>query len=156
MTKLKDVSNKKIKVYIASDHAGYETKEAIINSKELDFIEFVDLGTNSLCSVDYPDYAKKLGETVVSDSNSYGIGICGTGIGISIALNKVKKVRCALVTNKEVAPLARQHNNANVIALSGRFVSVNENVEIIKKFFNATFEERHQTRLDKISKMECC
>lgn len=149
------LNNNKITIYIASDHAGYEMKQKIIQSKKLDFINFIDLGTNSNESVDYPDYAKKLGDAVLANDKYYGIAICGTGIGISISMNKIKGIYCALVTNKKIAHLARQHNNANVIALSGRFVSVKENVNIIYNFLNEKFEERHQKRIDKIKQLEC-
>lgn len=149
------LNNNKITIYIASDHAGYEMKQKIIQNKKLDFINFIDLGTNSNESVDYPDYAKKLGDAVLTDDKCYGIAICGTGIGISISMNKIKGIYCALVTNKKIAHLARQHNNANVIALSGRFVSAKENVNIIYNFLNEKFEERHQKRIDKIKQLEC-
>lgn len=149
------LNNNKITIYIASDHAGYEMKQKIIQSKKLDFINFIDLGTNSNESVDYPDYAKKLGDAVLADDKCYGIAICGTGIGISISMNKIKGIYCALVTNKKIAHLARKHNNANVIALSGRFVSAKENVNIIYNFLNEKFEERHQKRIDKIKQLEC-
>lgn len=149
------LNNNKITIYIASDHAGYEMKQKIIQSKKLDFINFIDLGTNSNESVDYPDYAKKLGDAVLENDKCYGIAICGTGIGISISMNKIKGIYCALVTNKKIAHLARQHNNANVIALSGRFVSAKENVNIIYNFLNEKFEERHQKRIDKIKQLEC-
>lgn len=149
------LSNNKINIYIASDHAGYEMKQKIINSKKLDFINFVDLGTNSNESVDYPDYAKKLGEAVLADDKGYGVAICGTGIGISISMNKIKGIYCALITDKKIAHLVKQHNNANVIALSGRFVSAKENIKIIYNFLNEKFENRHQKRIDKIKQLEC-
>lgn len=143
----------KINVYIGSDHAGYEMKQALINDSRLDFINFIDVGTHSNESVDYPDYAKAIGENVIKN-NAYGIGVCGTGIGISIALNKVNGIYSAVISDPEIAKLAKQHNNLNVISLSGRFNSLDNNVEILKNFFNESFEERHQKRIDKIKQME--
>lgn len=147
----------KIKVYIGSDHGGFEMKEKIRIAPELlEFIDFVDLGTYSEKeSVDYPDYAEKIGEHVLKDKGSYGIGICGTGIGICIALNKIKGIYAANVNKTIEAELAREHNNANVITLSGRFTSVEDNIEIVKKFFSSHFESgRHKTRIEKIAKLE--
>lgn len=143
----------KIKVYIASDHAGYEMKQKLINSNELDFIDFVDLGTNSSDSVDYPDYAEKLGESVINN-NANGIAICGTGIGISVALNKINGIYTAAITDTNTAKLAKKHNNLNVLSLSGRFSSVENNIDIIKAFFSEEFETRHQDRINKIKKIE--
>lgn len=151
MSKLNQLS--KINVYIGSDHAGYEMKEKLIKDSRLNFINFIDVGTNSNESVDYPDYAKVLGENVIKNK-AYGIGICGTGIGISVALNKVNGIYSAVVTDPEIAKLAKKHNNLNVISLSGRFNSLDKNVEILQNFFNENFEERHQNRLDKIKKIE--
>lgn len=149
----KSNQSSKINVYIGSDHAGYEMKEKIINDPRLNFINFIDVGTNSNDSVDYPDYAKAIADNVVKN-NAYGIGICGTGIGISVALNKFNGIYTAVITDPNIGKLARQHNNLNVISLSGRFNSLDTNIEIIKNFFNETFEERHQKRLDKIKKIE--
>lgn len=148
---------KKIKVYIGSDHGGFDMKEKIRNNHELlEILDFIDLGTYSGDeSVDYPDYAEKIGENLLKDKGSYGIGICGTGIGICIALNKIKGIYAANVNKTIEAELAREHNNVNVITLSGRFTSIEDNVEIIKKFFSSHFESgRHEKRLDKITKLE--
>lgn len=143
----------KINVYIASDHAGYEMKKEIINSDELSFINFIDLGTNSKESVDYPDYAKKLAENVIKNK-SYGIAICGTGIGISVALNKIKGIYTAVIMTPEIATLAKQHNDLNVISLSGRFNSLQNNINIIKNFLSSEFEQRHQKRIDMLKEIE--
>lgn len=155
MNKSKNAS-KKITVYIGSDHAGFPMKQGILASKELSaYIDFKDVGTYSLDSVDYPDYAAKIGEGVLSDKNSYGIGICGTGIGISIALNKIKGIYAANVIDTNSASLARRHNDVNVITLSGRFVAIEKNVEIINEFFSQKFESgRHVDRLNKIKDLE--
>lgn len=145
----------KINVYIGSDHAGFDMKEELKKDVELNKkINFIDVGPLYCKSVDYPDYAKKLGDAVVSNK-AYGIGICGTGIGISIALNKIKGVYAALVYNEEVAELAKKHNNANIIALSGRFINKEENIKIVKSFFNSQFEGgRHEDRINKIKELE--
>lgn len=138
------------KIYIASDHAGFEMKEAI--KKSMNNISFIDLGTNSLDSVDYPDYAYALSNKVKKDEDSVGILICGTGIGMCLAANKVSGIRCANVTSVIFAELAKQHNKANVISLSGRYSSVELNVEIINAFLSSTFEERHMKRINKLDK----
>ena len=138
------------KIYIASDHAGFEMKEAI--KKSMNNISFIDLGTNSLDSVDYPDYAYALSNEVKKDEDSVGILICGTGIGMCLAANKVSGIRCANVTSVIFAELAKQHNKANVISLSGRYASVELNVEIINALLSSTFEERHMKRINKLDK----
>lgn len=152
----KSETQSKINVYISNDHAGFEMKELLLKDKRLDFINFIDVGATSNQSVDYPDYALKLGEAVLKNK-CYGIAICGTGIGISIALNKIKGIYTAVINNPEVAKLAREHNNLNVISLSStRFTTVDNNVEIIKNFFASEFDTsgRHQNRLNKIKDIE--
>lgn len=150
----------KIRIYVGSDHAGFEMKQQIINYNEFkDMFEFVDLGPFDNSPVDYPDYAEKLGEKLTKDPTAYGIGICGTGIGICIALNKIHGIYAANLIRHEEAALAKEHNNVNVIALSGRFVTLEENISIIKTFFAAQFDaskasERHLNRLNKIKKLE--
>ena len=155
MSQLSNVSQK-IKVYIGSDHGGFLMKEKIKKNNELNsFIDFIDVGTYSEDSVDYPDYAKKIANKVLENKESYGIGICGTGIGICIALNKIKGIYAANVNKVIEAELAKEHNNVNVITLSGRFSTVDENIAIIKKFFASNFQKgRHEQRLEKIKKME--
>ena len=137
-----------MKIGIASDHRGVILKEKI--KKYLnDRYQIIDYGTNSIESVDYPQYAYKIGESVRDNKIDLGILICGTGIGMSIACNKVKKVRCAKVTTKEEAFLARSHNNANVIALSE---NVTNYKEIIDTFLTTDFsnEEKHIRRIEMI------
>jgi len=113
--------------------------------------EVLDLGTNSTDSVDYPDYGHKLAETVASGKAKVGVAICGSGIGISIAANRNPKIRAALCQNTECAKLARQHNNANVLALGARMISEDEARECLKTFLNTEFEGgRHQNRIDKL------
>lgn len=137
-----------MKIGIASDHRGVILKEKIKNYLN-DRYQIIDYGTNSIESVDYPQYAYKIGESVRDNKIDLGILICGTGIGMSIACNKVKKVRCAKVTTKEEAFLARSHNNANVIALSE---NVTNYKEIINTFLTTDFsnEEKHVRRVEMI------
>lgn len=138
---------------IASDHAGYELKEKVKKYlNELNY-QVIDYGTMVDTSVDYPDYAFKVGESIANKGIKLGILICKTGIGMSIACNKVKGVRCAKVDNIEEASLTRLHNNSNVIAIS----SLNSNaLEIIKVFLQTEFsnEERHIKRVNKITEYE--
>ncbi len=143
-----------MKIAIGSDHGGYELKEKIKSFLILENHDVTDFGTNSLASVDYPDYGKKVGEAVVNGTYDFGIVLCGTGIGISIAANKVKGVRAALVYDDNTAYLAKAHNNANVIALGGRTTSEETAISIVNTFMNTTFEPRHQPRLDKIKNIE--
>ena len=137
---------------IACDHRGYKLKEQIKN--ELD-IEIIDYGTYSEESCDYPDFAFKLGEAVVNKEVDYGIAICGSGIGISIACNKVKGVRCAKVSDSEEAHVTRLDNNSNIVAFSER-VPLDEAIDIINTFINTEYssEEKHHRRVDKIIKYE--
>src|SRR5215813_2738649 len=108
------------KVLIASDHAGFNGKEAVKKTLDELGVEYEDLGTNSLDSVDYPDYAERVAKGVASGAAERGILVCGSGIGMQIAANKVPGIRAALAWNEETAKLARQHNNANIIAVGGR------------------------------------
>ncbi len=143
-----------MKIAIGSDHGGYELKEFLklyFNDQE---ISYDDFGTNSLESVDYPDFGKKVAQAVLTNKYDFGIVICGTGIGISIAANKVKGIRAALVYNEETARLAKEHNNANIIALGGRTTKPDDAIDIVNVFMKTIFEERHQKRLNKINQME--
>ncbi|NDJ28011.1 ribose 5-phosphate isomerase B [Campylobacter sp. MIT 12-8780] len=142
-------------LYIASDHAGFELKKALCAFFEEQKFDFDDLGTYDETSCDYPDYAHLLASKI--DENSFGILICGSGIGMSIAANKHKYIRCALCNDLTAARLAREHNNANVLALGARFVSVDRAKEIIKEFLNTEFEGgRHTQRVQKIEEKKCC
>ena len=137
------------KIYIANDHAGLELKEKIclfLKEKQLDF---EDLGTKSPMSCDYPDYAHLLSSKI--NEQSFGILICGTGIGVSIAANRHENIRCALCSESLSAELARKHNDANVLALGGRLIGIELAVNIIEKFIQTPFEEgRHVQRIQKI------
>ncbi|KAA1039259.1 ribose 5-phosphate isomerase B [Macrococcus equipercicus] len=144
-----------MKVAIASDHGGYAYKEAI--KKRLDELQvsYEDFGTHSPDSVDYPDYARPVGEAVTSGRADRGILVCGTGIGMSIAANKVKGIRCALVHDVFTAKLTRQHNDSNVIAMGQRVIGEGLALMIIETWLNESFEGgRHQKRLDKLSRLE--
>jgi len=143
-----------MKVVVGSDHAGFLQKENIKQYLKSKNIEVVDLGTESEASVDYPDFGKKVGEAVTKEPYDFGVVVCGTGIGISIAANKVKGVRAALVYDEETARLAKEHNNANILALGGRTTSKEDAKKIIDAYLETKFEERHQNRIDKISKLE--
>lgn len=145
------------KVFIASDHAGFEAKILAKNFLSQIGFEAVDLGTNSAeISVDYPDYAKILTDEVAKDSEFYGVLICGTGIGISIAANRNPKIRCALCHDKLTTELARQHNNANVLAFGGRILGSAEIESLIKAFFSTEFlGGRHERRVEKLGVCGC-
>ncbi len=138
------------KIYIASDHAGFELKSYLINSFKKNNIEIIDLGCDSAKnSVDYPDYANALCEKITE--NDFGVLICGSGIGISISANRHKKIRAALCCNKSMAKLARSHNNANVICLGARFLKKKYALTICKTFFTQKFDgQRHVTRVEKL------
>ena len=135
------------KIFIASDHAGYEMKTALNDH----FSSFTDLGTNSFDSVDYPDFAHKLTNEVLKNDESMGILICGTGVGMSIAANRSKGIRAGLVNNVEVARLVRQHNDANVLVIPGRFMEDEEAKNCVQTFIDTEFEAgRHKKRVEKI------
>ena len=141
----------KNKVYIASDHAGYELKKEILKANK-DLLE--DLGTNSKESVDYPDFASILIESIKNNKDSKGILICGTGNGMAIAANRHSNIRAGLVFNVEISKLIRQHNDANVLVLPGRFIDVHEAIKCVDIFLSTKFEAgRHKKRLNMIS--EC-
>jgi ribose 5-phosphate isomerase B len=144
-----------MKIAIAADHAGFEEKEKIKPLLDEMGVEYEDLGTNSCDSVDYPDYAKKVGEAVAKGEAEEGILFCGSGTGMAIAANKIHGVRAAVAWNEDIARLARQHNDANVLALPARFTSEDEAEKIIKAWFDAKFEGgRHERRVEKISELE--
>lgn len=145
-----------LKIAIGSDHGGFELKERIKKYLENQAVEIVDLGTDSTESCDYPDIAQKLSTVVVCRQVDFGILICGTGIGISIAANRCKGIRAALLYSEDAARLAKQHNNANVIVFGGRTMSYDEVVARLKAFMEAEYEGgRHQRRIDKIEECGC-
>lgn len=139
-----------MRIYIGSDHAGFDLKDAVIKHYGEKF-EFRDMGTFSNESVDYPDFAHKVADNVLNDSESVGILICGTGNGMAITANKHAGIRAALCWSPEISALAKQHNNANILVLPARFIKAEYAFEIIDSYFNATFEGgRHQNRINKI------
>lgn len=140
-----------MKIYIGSDHAGFELKELIKKHFEGVF-EFEDKGTYSSESVDYPDFAHAVAESVLKKKDGVGVLICGTGNGMSMAANKHAGIRAALCWAPEIAALAKQHNNANILVLPARFISSDLAIETMNVFFNSDFEGgRHQRRIDKIN-----
>ena len=140
-----------MKVLIASEHAGYELKEALKEAFAQDF-EWVDYGTFSTESVDYPDFAHKLAADVANGSYQYGVLICGTGNGMAMSANKHAGIRAGLCWSKEIAALVRQHNDANILVLPARFIPFETAADIVKTFFSTDFEGgRHQRRIDKIN-----
>ncbi|MCQ2117903.1 MAG: ribose 5-phosphate isomerase B [Bacteroidales bacterium] len=141
-----------MKVGMASDHAGFELKAALKEYLSAKGYEVFDYGTDSGESVDYPDFAHPLADAVEKGNVSFGIAICGTGNGICMTANKHQGVRGALCWIPEIAALAKQHNNANVLAMPARFISVEQAKEILDAYMNASFEgSRHQRRIDKIA-----
>ena len=138
------------KIAIACDHAGFEYKEIIKKHLEAQF-ELKDFGTFSPDSVDYPDFVHPAATSVENEENELGILICGSGQGVAITANKHQEIRCALCWEPELAALAKQHNNANMVAIPARFVSKELAIEIVETFLKTDFEGgRHQNRVDKI------
>ncbi|HJD28341.1 MAG TPA: ribose 5-phosphate isomerase B [Candidatus Blautia avicola] len=137
---------------LGCDHGGYELKQEIIKYLEEKGIPYKDFGCDSTKSVDYPIYARKVGRAIQNGECDKGILICGTGIGISIAANKMKGIRAALCTDCFSAEATRLHNDANILALGGRVVGPGLAVKIVDTFLNTEFshEERHQRRIDLI------
>lgn len=142
------------KFYIATDHAGYAIKDYVIEYVRSLGHEIIDLGPDSADRVDYPDFAKKCAHKVIEDKGSFGILICGTGIGISISANKVPGIRAALCHDHYTAKLTRQHNDANILCFGERVVGKGVIEDMISAFCETEFEGgRHAGRVDKI---ECC
>ncbi|WP_026893500.1 ribose 5-phosphate isomerase B [Clostridiisalibacter paucivorans] len=144
-----------MKIAIGSDHGGLELKEHVKKYLLDKGVDVVDCGTNSSESVDYPDFAYKVAEAVKDGKCSNGIVVCGTGIGISIAANKVAGIRCALCGDCYSAKMAKEHNNANMLALGGRVVGKDLALEIVNSWINAEFQGgRHERRVNKITDIE--
>lgn len=142
----------KKKIAIGCDHAGFPYKDAIIKHLQTQGFELADFGTYSIESVDYPDYVHPLATSIEEQKNDIGILLCGSANGVAITANKHKNIRAAIVWEKEIALLARKHNNANVICLPARFISLEEALTFIDLFLNTEFEGgRHQRRVEKIS-----
>ena len=148
-------SSTKPRIVVGSDHAGFRAKEVIKTHLESAGYRVEDVGTNSEESVDYPDYGKAGGERVASAPNTLGVVVCATGIGISIAANKVEGIRAALEHDSLTARRAREHNDANVLALGGKVVGEDEVIAIVQEFLSAEFAGgRHQRRVDKLNEMD--
>ena len=140
-----------MKIGIASDHAGYELKEILKEELTILGYQTEDFGTNSPASMDYPDVAHPLAKAVENGDLPLGIAMCGSGNGISMTVNKYPGIRAALCWNEELAKLARNHNNANILSLPARFITHQEAIAILKSFLAASFEGgRHETRINKI------
>lgn len=144
-----------LRIALASDHGGFEQKEAL--KPWLEDLGFTvdDFGCDSEESVDYPDYAKRAARAVAQGDDDYGVLVCGTGIGMMIAANKVHGIRAANLTSTEFAKLSREHNNANIATLSGRFTSLEDNKTILETFLGTEFSgDRHARRVEKIMTIE--
>jgi len=141
-----------MKLSIGSDHAGFELKSMLINYLENQNYEVIDVGPSNNNRVDYPDYAHKLVNSILKKETELGVLICGSGNGISMTANKHKNIRAALCWNSEIAALARNHNDANIVSLPARFISFNEAKSIIDSFLSSSFEGgRHLNRVNKIN-----
>ena len=141
-----------MKISIGNDHAGPDYKKAIVDFLTSKGHEILNHGTNTFDSVDYPDFGHPVAVDVENKVADFGIVICGSGNGIAMTANKHQGIRAALCWTKEIATLARQHNNANIISIPARFTSIAQAIEMVDAFLNTNFEGgRHATRVDKIS-----
>lgn len=143
-----------MKISIGSDHRGFPLKEKLKEFFSREGIEVSDFGTDSEKSTDYPDYADLVSRSVVSGGSDYGVLICGSGIGISIAANRHKGIRAVNANTPELAEMSRRHNNANVICFGGDFIDFETAVKLVKIFISSDFEggERHNRRINKLDK----
>lgn len=145
-----------MKIAIACDHGGLTLKQEVSKWLIANNYEVMNFGTDSNASCDYPDFGVKAAEAVASGVCDFGIVVCTTGIGISIAANKVKGVRCALCSEPLSAKMTRLHNNANVLAMGGGIIGINMGLEIVRTFLKTPFSEegKHVRRIDKITEIE--
>ena len=145
-----------MRVVIASDHGGFDQKGALADFMATELsCDVTDFGPETGDSVDYPDYAVKVAQAVSSGDADFGVLICGTGIGMAVAADKVPGVRASSITSPAFAELFRQHNNGNVVCLSGRFVDLEVNKQIVKTFLTTEFEGgRHERRVEKIMALD--
>ncbi|MDB5131834.1 MAG: ribose 5-phosphate isomerase [Mucilaginibacter sp.] len=142
--------NNGLKIAIGADHAGFEYKQQIADS--LDLKELKDFGTYSSASVDYPDFAHPVASAVENGEFDFGILICGSANGVAITANKHQGIRAAICWNEELATLARSHNNANILCIPARFISIDEAKKIVQAFLSTEFEGgRHANRVNKIA-----
>ncbi len=143
-----------MKIAIASDHGGFALKQNVIMYLEAEGHEVSDLGCYSEESVDYPQFGRSCAQAVARHNADRGIVICGSGIGISIAANKVKGIRCALCTSVEMAKLSRQHNDANMLAMGGRLTELPDALDIVRAWLTTEFEGgRHERRVNQLNEM---
>ncbi len=139
-------------VAVGADHAGFEYKNIIIDLLKSKGLKVTDLGTYSTSSVDYPDFAHPVANAVQSGEAGFGVLVCGSGNGVAIAANKHQDIRAALCWTEEIATLARQHNNANIVCIPARFVSLSVAQDVVTAFLETSFEGgRHQNRVNKIA-----
>ncbi|MGE4385352.1 MAG: ribose 5-phosphate isomerase B [Endomicrobiaceae bacterium] len=143
-----------MKISLGTDHAGFSIKDKVSDFLKSLGHEVIDYGTNSSESCDYPDFAHKVASDVSENKSQKGVLICGTGIGMCIAANKVPNIRAGVCWNKETARLISLHNNANIICVGARFASVEEICERLQIFLETKFEERHINRINKITGIE--
>ena len=140
-----------MKIAIGSDHAGFELKQIIVEHLSSRNLDFVDFGTNSLDSVDYPDFAKRVADEVSNKDLVMGILVCGSGQGMAMTANRYKAVRAAICHNSDVAKVTREHNDANILCLGSRFIEEAEALKCVDVFLSTDFEgERHLKRINKI------
>ncbi len=140
-----------MRIYLGADHAGFPLKEQVRAIMTARGDEVIDVGAHSEEPVDYPDIASKVARAVAAGDARFGILVCGTGIGMAIAANRVRGVRAAQVYDPEMARMARMHNDANVLTLPGRYIDVERAAEVVEAFLDTEFEGgRHQRRVDKI------
>ncbi len=145
-----------MRIYLGSDHAGYALKNALVEHLKVNGKEAVDLGVfTDLTKVDYPDIAREVAEKVKENKDALGILVCGTGMGIAIAANKVKGIRAATIHDEETARMARAHNDANIVTLGGRLLETSAAISMIDAFLTTPFEGgRHEQRIEKITALE--
>jgi len=144
-----------MRIHLGADHAGFELKEALREALATVGHDVVDEGTYGDRSVDYPDFAERVGREVAADPDDIGVLVCGTGLGMAIAANKVAGVRAVQASDPEMARMARLHNDANVLTLPGRYIGVEQAMDVVNAFLGTEFEGgRHQLRIDKISALE--
>lgn len=144
-----------MKIIFGADHGGFNLKSALVKYAGDIGYKVVDIGTFSSKSVDYPDFAKKVAEEVVDDSNNAGVLVCRTGIGMSISANKITGARAALCYSEKIAELSRSHNDANILCLGADFIDLEEAKRIFKKWIDTHFEGgRHRKRVEKIEELE--
>ena len=146
----------KIAVYLGGDHAAFEAKGKLKDFLEAEGYHAIDLGTFSKDSIDYPDISREVGEKVIEHKEAFGILLCGSGVGVCMAANKVRGVRAAFANNLELAEMARKHNNANILTMGARMSSPEDINKIALKFLTTAFEkdnERHVRRVKKLTEM---